>query len=102
MTDETNPADIPQPNGAGGPHADGKGPGGNGSGAPAARRAAVRSGLAERRNPALVRAGQILTSARRIALRDPLSLFLVIVSIGLAGTVLSLLRAIKPSSSGRG
>jgi cell division protease FtsH len=111
MNDETNPSDIPQPNGAGGPHADGKGPGGNGSGGngsggngsgvPAARRAAVRSGLAERRNPALVRTGQILTSARRIALRDPLSLFLVIVSIGLAVTFFSLLGAIKPSSSGR-
>jgi cell division protease FtsH len=98
MTDEIKPPDIPPPSGAG---ASGNGSGGNGSGTPAARRTAVRSGLAERRNPALVKVGEILSSARRIAFRDPISLFLVIVSIGLAVTFFSLLGAIKPSSSGR-
>jgi cell division protease FtsH len=98
MTDETNPSEITPPNGA---SAAANGSGGNGSGPPAARRAAVRSGLAERRNPLLVRVGGLLSSARRIALRDPISLFLVIVSIGLAVTFFSLLSAIKPSSSGR-
>ncbi|HXD55080.1 MAG TPA: ATP-dependent zinc metalloprotease FtsH [Solirubrobacteraceae bacterium] len=96
MTDETNQPDHPQPNGA-----KANGAGGNGSGTPAARRAAVRSGLAERRHPALVRLGQIASTARRIALRDPLALFLVIASIALAITFASLLGAIKPSSAGR-
>jgi cell division protease FtsH len=89
MSDETKP-----PNNASGTGAT------NGSGTPAARRAAVRSGLAHRRNPVLVRLGAIATSARRIAFRDPLALFLLIVSIALAIAFASLLGAIKPSSSG--
>jgi cell division protease FtsH len=60
----------------------------------------VRSGLAKRRNPVLASAGSFLSNARRIALRDPLSLFLLIASIALAITFASLLGAIKPSSSG--
>jgi cell division protease FtsH len=101
MTDENNPHEN-QPgddaivNGSG-PH----GTAGNGSGKPAAARAAVRSGLAERRNPAAVRAGQVFSSVRRVLLRDTLSLFLVLISIGLAITFFTLLGAIKPSSSGR-
>ena len=98
MTDETNQPDHPQPNGA---KANGAGGNGNGAGTPAARRAAVRSGLAERRHPVLVQLGQIASTARRIALRDPLALFLVIASIALAITFASLLGAIKPSSAGR-
>jgi cell division protease FtsH len=101
MADETNPPENPSGDGAPVNGAGTNGAGGNGSAGPAARRTAVRSGLAERRNPVLVRAGQILTTARRIALKDTLSLFLVIVSIGLAITFFTLLGAIKPSSSGR-
>jgi cell division protease FtsH len=73
----------------------------NGSGTPAAKQAAVRSGLAHRRNPVLVRAQEILSNLRRIALRDPLALFLLLASIGLAVAFATLLGAIKPSSSGR-
>jgi cell division protease FtsH len=101
MTDETNPPEDRPGDGSPVDGAGTNGAGGNGSAAPAARRAAVRSGLAERRHPALVRAGQLVSSVRRIALRDPLSLFLVLVSIGLAVTFFTLLGAIKPSSSGR-
>jgi cell division protease FtsH len=101
MADETNPPENPAGDGAPVNGAGTNGAGGNGSSSPAARRAAVRSGLAERRNPVLVRAIQILTTARRIALKDTLSLFLVLVSIGLAVTFFTLLGAIKPSSSGR-
>jgi cell division protease FtsH len=63
--------------------------------------ATVRSGLAQRRNPVLVLLGDLTGNARRIALRDPLSLFLLIASIGLAITFATLLGDIKPASSGR-
>jgi cell division protease FtsH len=62
--------------------------------------AKVRSGLAHRRNPALVRLGEIAHAARRIALRDPLALFLLLASIGLAVAFATLLGEIKPASSG--
>jgi cell division protease FtsH len=74
-------------------------PAGNGSG-PAASRAAVRSGLAHRRNPVLATLGDIATGARRVAFKDPLSLFLLLASIGLAIAFATLLGAIRPSSSG--
>jgi cell division protease FtsH len=67
----------------------------------AAGKASVRSGLAQRRNPALVFLGDFAGNARRIAFRDPLSLFLLLASIGLAITFATLLGDIKPSSSGR-
>jgi cell division protease FtsH len=60
----------------------------------------VRSGLAHRRNPALVLLGDIATGARRAAFRDPLALFLVLASLGLAIAFAVLLGDIKPSSSG--
>ncbi len=63
---------------------------------------AVRSGLAHRRNPALVKLIELAQNARRIALRDPLALFLLIASIGLAVAFATLLGQIKPGSSGRG
>ena len=77
--------------------------GGNG-----ARRAApaptpqkqVTSGLAQRRNPVLVAVGEFLSNLKRIALKDPLSLFLLLASIGLAITFAVLLGDIKPASSG--
>ncbi|MGA2321014.1 MAG: ATP-dependent zinc metalloprotease FtsH [Solirubrobacteraceae bacterium] len=89
MTDDPTPSQPPQP-----PQA----PSSNGysrSGKPA-----VRSGLAQRRNPVLATIGAILSGARRIAFRDPLSLFLALASIGLAITFASLLGDIQPSSSG--
>ncbi len=90
MTDEKTPT----------PGASSNGHSGNGK-SPAAK-AAVRSGLAQRRNPVLVRVVEIATSLRRLILRDKLSLFLAIASIGLAVAFATLLGAIKPSSSGRG
>ncbi len=62
--------------------------------------ASVRSGLAHRRNPVLVRVGEIAQTVRRIALRDPLALFLLLASIGLAIAFAMLLGQIKPGSSG--
>jgi cell division protease FtsH len=62
--------------------------------------AAVRSGLAQRRNPALVTLGNIGQGARRMLFRDPLSAFLALASIGLAITFATLLGEIKPGSSG--
>jgi cell division protease FtsH len=63
--------------------------------------AAVRSGLARRRNPALALLGDLAGNARGMLLRDPLSLFLLVASIGLAITFAVLLGDIKPGSSGR-
>ena len=61
----------------------------------------MRSGLAQRRNPVLVTLGDFAQSARRVALRDPLALFLGLASIGLAITFAVLLGDIKPSSAGQ-
>jgi cell division protease FtsH len=66
-----------------------------------AAKAAVRSGLAHRRNPVLVRSIELAQAARRIVLRDPLSLSLLLASIGLAIAFATLLGEIKPGSSGR-
>ena len=72
----------------------------NGAGSARAGQVAVRSGLAHRRNPLLVRLGELAAGARRLVLRDPLSLFLLLASIALAITFATLLGGIKPSSSG--
>jgi cell division protease FtsH len=61
----------------------------------------VRSGLAQRRNPVLVKLVEFVQGARRIALRDPLALFLLIASIALAVAFATLLGQIKPGSSGQ-
>jgi hypothetical protein len=61
---------------------------------------AVRSGLAQRRNPALVALGTFAQGARRAILRDRLSLFLGLASIGLAIAFAVLLGQIKPGSAG--
>jgi cell division protease FtsH len=74
-------------------------PSSNGAGAPAGK-AAVRSGLAQRRSPVLVALKELASSTRRLLLRDPLSLFLALASIALAITFASLLGSIKPGSSG--
>jgi cell division protease FtsH len=60
----------------------------------------VRSGLAHRRNPVLATLGGFATSTRRVLFKDPISLFLLLASIGLAIAFATLLGAIKPSSSG--
>jgi cell division protease FtsH len=65
-----------------------------------ANKPAVRSGLAHRRNPVLTKLGELAQNAQRIALRDPLALFLAIASLGLAIAFATLLGDIKPSSAG--
>jgi cell division protease FtsH len=72
----------------------------NGAGSARAAQTAVRSGLAHRRNPVLVRLGELAAGARRLVLKDPLSVFLILASIGLAIAFATLLGDIKPSSSG--
>jgi cell division protease FtsH len=72
----------------------------NGAGSSRAAKPAVRSGLAQRRNPVLVRLGYLASGARRLVFRDLLSLFLLLASIGLAVAFATLLGAIQPSSSG--
>jgi cell division protease FtsH len=90
MTDDQDPITAaPEP----------AGPASTNGHAPAAK-ATVRSGLAQRRNPALVRAKEIALTLRRVALRDPLALFLLLASIGLAVAFATLLGEIKPGSSG--
>ncbi len=64
-------------------------------------RATVRSGLAKRRSPVLATVGAGLQSARRIAFRDPIALFLLLASIGLAIAFATLLGSIAPSSAGQ-
>jgi cell division protease FtsH len=88
MTDNPTPPESPSVNGAGSDSAQ------------AVKTAAVRSGLAHRRNPVLVSIAAFAAGARRIAFRDPLSLFLLLASIALAIVFASLLGSIKPSSSG--
>ena len=63
-------------------------------------RTAVRSGLARRRNPVLVTLGGATQTVRRIIRRDPVSLFLLLASIGLAIAFASLLGSIQPSTAG--
>jgi cell division protease FtsH len=73
----------------------------SGNGYTRAGAARVRSGLATRRNPALVLLGDVAQSGRRLLLRDPINTFLLLASVALAITFASLLGAIKPASSGR-
>jgi cell division protease FtsH len=60
----------------------------------------VRSGLAQRRNPALATLGAVALTARRVVFRDKIALFLLIASVALVVTFFSLLGAIGPSSHG--
>jgi cell division protease FtsH len=101
MTDEENPdqhsplddhGGLPEEHGAPEPASP--------NGVAPANRPAVRSGLARRRNPALATLGEVAQGARRVIFRDPIALFLVIASIGLAITFATLLGDIKPSSAG--
>ena len=61
----------------------------------------MRSGLAKRRSPVLATLGAGLQSVRRIAFRDPIALFLLLASIGLAIAFATLLGSIAPSSAGQ-
>ncbi len=88
MTDDHTPSEAPSTNG----HAD--------ISVPQAATPTVRSGLAHRRNPVLVFVVEAASTARRLAFKDPLSLFLALASIALAIVFTSLLGAIKPGSSG--
>jgi len=96
MSDQIPPSEPPAPSGA---HATG-GPPAASNGTSAKGRAAVRSGLANRRNPVLVKLVEFAQNARRIAFRDPLALFLLIASIVLAVAFATLLGQIKPGSKG--
>ncbi len=95
MTDETTPASEPDP-----PTPPPASNGASSNGTTRTGRAQVRSGLANRRNPALVKLVEFAQTARRIALRDPLALFLLIASIVLAVAFGTLLGQIKPASKG--
>jgi cell division protease FtsH len=64
------------------------------------QRGQVRSGLAQKRNPALVTLGAVAMGARRVVFRDKIALFLVIAAAALLITFFSLLGAIGPSSHG--
>jgi len=77
------------------------GAGASGNGYSRAGAARVRSGLAKRRNPALVLLGDVAQAARRMLLRDPVSTFLLLASAVLAIAFATLLGDIKPASSGR-
>jgi cell division protease FtsH len=96
MTDQPSPHSSPVP--PPGPPS----PSGNGrsNGRPPGASPAVRSGLATRRNPLLTALGTFAQNARRVALRDPVALFLLIASIALAITFATLLGSIAPSSAG--
>jgi len=85
MTDQPTQSQPPQSNGRGSD----------------AQRASVRSGLAKKRSPVLVTLGDFASGTRRFLTRDPLSLFLLLASIGLAITFALLLGSIQPSSAGR-
>jgi cell division protease FtsH len=61
----------------------------------------VRSGLAHRRNPLLVALEAFLQGLARMLLKDPLTSFLALASIGLAIAFALLLGSIGPSSFGR-
>jgi cell division protease FtsH len=95
MTDETTPASGPEP-----PTPPPASNGASSNGTTRTGRAQVRSGLANRRNPALVKLVEFAQNARRIAFRDPLALFLLIASIVLAVAFATLLGQIKPGSKG--
>jgi cell division protease FtsH len=109
MTDEDNPDldrhgplddDGGSPEGHGSPEPHGSPGPSSANGVAPANKPAVRSGLARRRNPALATLGEFAQGARRVVFRDPIALFLVIASIGLAIAFATLLGDIKPSSAG--
>ena len=94
--DSTPPSVVgPSPNGGG----QAKSPNGGGQAKPPAR-ATVRSGLADRRNPVLVRLGAVAAAVARLIFKDLLNTFLLVAAICLAVAFALLLGSIGPSSSG--
>jgi cell division protease FtsH len=93
-----DPEPDPEPSGFAAP------PLSNGSGPERARgtapRPRVRSGLAQKRNPALATAGALAIGVRRFFFRDKLALFLALASAAVAITFFVLLGSIGPSSHG--
>src|SRR5271166_4169864 len=88
IADGLNPIPIPDgsnPNGAGQPPRVGRPPA-----------TGVRSGLAERRNPALVALGEVSAGVGRLAFKDPLNTFLLFAAICLATTFAILLGTLGP------
>ena len=71
------------------------------NGSPPAGKATVRSGLAKKRSPVLTAVRDFGAGLRRLLTRDPLSLFLLLASIGLALAFALLLGSIQPGSKGR-
>jgi cell division protease FtsH len=94
MTDDTHHDDAPgiddQPSN-GRPSTPPRAPGG---------RPAVRSGLANRRNPVLATLGEVGAGVGRVVLKDPLTSLLALASIALAIAFFVLLGSIGPSSRG--
>jgi cell division protease FtsH len=82
---------IARPPGGGGPSARRNGAGAAGQ---------VRSGLAHRRNPALVALGDLAQGTRKVLFRDMLTTSLALASIALALAFALLLSSIGPSSKG--
>jgi cell division protease FtsH len=95
MDDDTQPQQQPDP--AGPPPSNGRAPE---RARPSAARPRVRSGLAQKRNPALATAGALAIGVRRFFFRDKLALFLALASVALAITFFVLLGSIGPSSHG--
>jgi cell division protease FtsH len=99
MTDEPS-SDSPSHPPAHSPASNGRANGQGGRVSETPGRAAVRSGLAQRRSPVLVTLGAFAQTTRRVILRDPISLFLLLASIALAIAFATLLGSIAPSSAG--
>jgi cell division protease FtsH len=95
MDDDTQPQQQPDP--VGPPPSNGRAPE---RARPSAARPQVRSGLAQKRNPALATAGALAIGVRRFFFRDKLALFLALASVALAITFFVLLGSIGPSSHG--
>jgi cell division protease FtsH len=100
MSDQPSPHSSPESSPDGSPSAPVNGRANGRGGRASDTRPAVRSGLATRRNPVFATLGAFAQSARRVAFRDPIALFLLLASIGLAITFATLLGDIKPSSVG--
>ncbi len=100
MSDQPSPHSSPESSPDGSPSAPVNGRANGRGGRASDTRPAVRSGLATRRNPVFATLGAFAQSARRVAFRDPIALFLLLASIGLAIAFATLLGDIKPSSVG--
>jgi cell division protease FtsH len=96
--DNIQPQQDPDPGPSEPSLSNGRGP--ERSAAANAPRPQVRSGLAQKRSPALATAGAFAVGVRRFFFRDKLALFLALASAALAITFFILLGSIGPSSHG--